>query len=63
MTIAEGIALAGVASQLIPMFVALFNQKAAASGGAIRPLADILKESDTNFDAVIAAAKKELGMP
>ena len=62
MTEAEILALLQVGSATIPMFTALWNKISANSNGTVRPLADILAESDTDFNAVIAAAKKELGI-
>lgn len=59
---AEILALIQIASASIPMFTQLWDKIAANSKGTVRPLADIFAESDTSFEAVIAAAKKELGI-
>ena len=62
MTEAEILALISLVSASIPMFKQLWDKIAANSSGTVRPLADILDETDTDLDAVIAAAKKELGI-
>lgn len=61
MTTAEILALIQIVSASVPAFETLWQKIADNSNGTVRPLADILGETDTNFDAVIATAKKELG--
>ena len=62
MNAAEILTLLQVLASTIPSFTAIWEKISANSNGTVRPLADILAESDTDFDAVIATAKKELGI-
>lgn len=53
-------ALANLLAQLLPLGISLYNQIHQQYSETVPPLETILSESDLNWDAIAAAATKEL---
>jgi len=57
----DPITIANLIAQLIPAGMQLYNEIRKANPAALPPLETILAQADANWDAIAAAAKKELG--
>lgn len=58
---AEALALANLIGQLLPLGISAYKQIQGLFADKLAPVETILASADASWDAVIAAAQKELG--